>query len=91
MLYARTAELHTCIYMHIHARTRFLHVSLKLACVRHVRICLHAVSVSEVLPRERKTKEEKTVTIGMASVDLIPLLLGEIVFHLKCMHAGRCA
>ena len=45
--------------------------------------CLHAVSASEVLPRERKAKEEKTVTIGVASVDLSPLLLGEILYTIK--------
>ena len=56
---------------------------------------VHVVSVNEVLPKERKAKEEKTVMIGMASIDLIPLLLGEIVYtfmrhisHLGCTEVG---
>ena len=43
--------------------------------------CFHfkntnTVTVIEVLPKEKKAKEEKTVTIGMASIDLSPLLQG---------------
>ena len=89
----RSVRCSTVLCMHkqrkcmgaMHARC--LYASLRFAYVRHVRVCFRAVSVSEVLPRERKAKEEKTVTIGMASVDLIPLLLGENIFGLNaCMH-----
>ena len=66
-------KVHVSSYIPIYISARFvLHVRM------HV-FCALAVSVSEVLPREKKAKEEKTVTIGMASVDIIPLLLGEAV------------
>ena len=40
---------------------------------------MRTVSVSEVLPKDKKVREDKIVTIGMASIDLSPLLQGEMV------------
>jgi hypothetical protein len=37
--------------------------------------------VIEVLPKEKKQKEEKTAVIGQAIVDLLPLLHGERPTH----------
>eukprot|EP00058_Branchiostoma_floridae_P027859 XP_002613350.1 hypothetical protein BRAFLDRAFT_118737 [Branchiostoma floridae] len=36
------------------------------------------LTVIEVLPKEKKQKEEKTVVLGQCTVDLLPLLRGEI-------------
>ena len=48
-------------------------------------ICTPTVSVIEVLPKEKKAKEDKTVTIGMATIDLSPLLQGILVCNETCM------
>ena len=37
----------------------------------------HPVSLLEVLPKDKKAKEEKTNVLGQTVVDLLPLLLGE--------------
>lgn len=39
-------------------------------------ICL-TVSIIEVLPKEKKQKEEKTSLIGQVSVDMFPMLTGK--------------
>ena len=36
------------------------------------------VSIIEVLPKEKKQKEEKTTLIGQCTVDLFPMLTGKI-------------
>ncbi|XP_041432428.1 cilia- and flagella-associated protein 70 isoform X2 [Xenopus laevis] len=38
------------------------------------------LTLIEVLPKEKKQKEEKTVVLGQAAVDLLPLLKGECNF-----------
>ncbi|XP_053550194.1 cilia- and flagella-associated protein 70 [Bombina bombina] len=38
------------------------------------------LTVIEILPKEKKQKEEKTVTLGQTVVDLLPLLKGECNF-----------
>ena len=35
------------------------------------------VNILEVLPKDKKAKEEKTAVLGQASLDLLPTLLGE--------------
>ena len=47
-------------------------------------VCILTVSVSEVLPKDKKVREDKMVTIGVASVDLSPLLQGGMM-HV-CIH-----
>uniref|UniRef100_A0A8D0GYM1 Cilia- and flagella-associated protein 70 n=1 Tax=Sphenodon punctatus TaxID=8508 RepID=A0A8D0GYM1_SPHPU len=39
-----------------------------------------SLTVTEVLPKEKKQKDEKTVTLGQAIVDLLPLLEGANTF-----------
>ena len=36
------------------------------------------MTLIEVLPKEKKQKEEKTVVLGQCSVDLMPLIQGEL-------------
>ena len=35
------------------------------------------MNILEVLPKDKKAKEEKTTVLGQASLDLLPTLLGE--------------
>uniref|UniRef100_A0A671FFW7 Cilia and flagella associated protein 70 n=1 Tax=Rhinolophus ferrumequinum TaxID=59479 RepID=A0A671FFW7_RHIFE len=40
------------------------------------------LTVTEVLPKEKKQKDEKTLTLGQAVVDLLPLVEGESSFEM---------
>lgn len=42
----------------------------------HVYFGVIVVTVIEVLPKEKKQKEEKTVTLGQCTVDMLPLVKG---------------
>jgi hypothetical protein len=41
------------------------------------------VTVIEVLPKEKKQKEEKITPLGQATVDLLPLLKGISLYRIK--------
>ena len=51
--------------------------------VEHGCTCMHTlyvhwlVNILEVLPKDKKAKEEKTAVLGQASLDLLPVLLNE--------------
>ena len=46
-------------------------------------VCLSSpVSILEVLPKDKKAKEEKTSVLGQTTVDLLPLLQGETSLQL---------
>ena len=36
------------------------------------------VNILEVLPKDKKAKEEKTAVLGQATFDLLPVLTGEV-------------
>ena len=37
-----------------------------------------SVNILEVLPKDKKAKEEKTAVLGQATFDLLPVLMGEV-------------
>lgn len=39
-------------------------------------IFFHTVTITEILPKEKKQKEEKTQILGQCSFDLLPLVKG---------------
>lgn len=51
---------------------------------------IFTVTVTEVLPKEKKQKEEKTAQLGQCTVDLLPLVKGYytteiIIYRLLCV------
>ena len=44
----------------------------------------YIVTVIEILPKEKKQKEEKTTILGQCTVDLLPVIKGE--YHNKNKH-----
>lgn len=55
-----------------------------LECMQYVLInlfyfncCIFTVSVFEVLPKDKRAKEEKTHLFGIGSIDLLPLIQGK--------------
>ena len=53
----------------------FLH---KIKNIMIASILVHLVNILEVLPKDKKAKEEKTAILGQASLDLLPVLMGEV-------------
>lgn len=47
------------------------------------------MTVIEVLPKEKKQKEEKITPLGQATVDLLPLLKGIFKF-VPCKPSEKC-
>lgn len=47
-----------------------------LRCVCISDMLVFSVTVIEVLPKEKKQKEEKTVLLGQCTVDMLPLVKG---------------
>lgn len=41
-------------------------------------VLIFLVTMTEVLPKEKKQKDEKTLIIGQAVVDLLPLVEGQM-------------
>ena len=54
---------------------------LQILCARNnhtkCNFPLLLVNILEVLPKDKKAKEEKTAVLGQASLDLLPVLMGE--------------
>ena len=50
---------------------------MKFSCYHLFVLSLKTVTVVEVLPKEKKQKEEKTVLLGQCTIDLLPLVKGE--------------
>lgn len=50
---------------------------------------MFSVTVIEVLPKEKKQKEEKTVTLGQCTVDMLPLVKGNLKQTL-CRNTNKC-
>ena len=44
------------------------------------------MTVIEVLPKDKKGKEEKTNVLGQSCIDLLPLLHGMSVYLSVCYH-----
>lgn len=51
-------------------------LTIKYCCINFSCFFVFIVTVIEVLPKEKKQKEEKTVPLGQCTVDMLPLVKG---------------
>ena len=46
--------------------------------IHYLTIILSKVIIAEVMPKDKKSKEEKTLILGQCCIDMLPLLKGSV-------------